>query len=231
MGIDTNIAAVKRTFIQEHVVENLQVYSDVVEYISGNHSDVWVRPFEWRLRSLEGIHTLISELEPPPGVNSIDLNEFYQNIKYYPYRSQRDYAEIFLPRNHQMMRNRIPEFLESRSPEAAGLWDKLVGNWNSNRGRRPNDSLEILEAPYEFYINGDTYLVEPERGHLGFLQGDEIECLATELRPFLPELNEFYDSLEGKYSNHAGQAPVETVYTLANWLGSSAGSTMMVQME
>lgn len=217
MGIDTTIAAVNRPFSQENVVDHLEKFKASHELLAKDDSRYPFAENRYWLKGIEALHGFLAELDPPPSVNKVDLEPFYFGATGYPHINNSHCTQIYLSRNSHVYR-KFAQYLESRSPEAAGLMYKLMGYWQQNQRnlREGKETYEMLEPPFEFYMNDMTYLVEPESNPVGYLQGKEIGHLATKLKPFIPEVPEFYDLLDQKYRRQAEQAaPIELVYSLA----------------
>lgn len=231
MGIDVQVAVVDRSFTEAGVGADRKKFDYLFETLK--ESDYPVARHRMYRTAIDDLWAFISALEAPPAVNDVDLDSLYYAVAYYPSLGNRQCTVISLLRNNVVLRS-VPEFLSSRSTEATELWHKLIGSWDINQRRRHRgeEPYPALEPPFELAIDDRRYLVEPQGDQVGYLQGDELGRLATALRPHLPDIPTFYESLKPKYQRQAEwAAPVELIYSLATCYGGRSDVLLLTHRD
>lgn len=231
MGIDVRVAVVDRSFTVEGVATDRERFHYLSETLAESEHALG-RHRAYR-SAVDDMWTFISDLDCPPTVNDVNLSLLYNAVSYYPPLGNRQCTVLSLIRNNVVLRT-VPNFLESRSAEATGLWYKLIGSWDVNRWnrRRGDETYAAIEPPFELRIDDTQYLIEPEGDQVGYLQGEELSRLATALQPHLPDVPAFYESLDEKYQRQAEwAAPIELVYSLATCYGGRPGVLLLTHRD
>ena len=144
-------------------------------------------------------------------VNTLNIYDILLYLSGNPITLNEQFNSFSLGKNNILMSVRIPEFLAQHSKETAALWYKLVGSWEWN-----SESENSSDISRKLKIGETEYLLKCEQG--GYLQGEEIKKLRNGLKSIIPEVDEFYDSLESdKRRRWAKKArPIELIYGLAS---------------